>query len=174
MAVDIVQFFPSIQHNVMVKLLIKQGFSDKMANLIGSFFQNRKMTYKWGQQELKEYLADLGTPQGDCLLLVLSALYISLLLNTYLPWDLKQDTNCLFFVDDGMLCASTPSMTRNVTILKRSIELLADYFLKIGIRTEPTKTELMHFIAFDLSKGPRTFKHKCQPDLFFDVAGVTH
>ena len=72
MAVDIVQFFPSIQHNVMVKLLIKQGFSDKMANLIGSFFQNRKMTYKWGQQELKEYLADLGTPQGDCLSPVLS------------------------------------------------------------------------------------------------------
>ena len=40
LAVDIAQFFPSIQHNVMVKLLIKQGFSDKTANLIGSFFKD--------------------------------------------------------------------------------------------------------------------------------------
>jgi len=174
LAVDIAQFFLSIQHKVMVKLLIKQGFSDKTANLIGSFFEDRKTTYRWGQQESKEYLADLGTPQGDCLLPVLSALYISLLLNTYLLWDLKQDTNCLFFVDDRTLCVSTPTMTCNVSILKRSIELLANYFLKIGIRIEPTKTELMHFTAFDLTKGPHTFKHKCQPDLFFDVAGVTH
>ena len=37
LVVDIVQFFLSIQHDVMVKLLIKQGFSDKTANLIGSF-----------------------------------------------------------------------------------------------------------------------------------------
>ncbi len=73
-----------------------------------------------------------------------------------------------------MLCTSTPTMMRNVSILKRSIELLADYFLKIGIHIEPTKTELMHFTAFDLSKGPCTFKHKCQLDLFFNVAGVTH
>ena len=91
-----------------------------------------------------------------------------------MPWDLEQDTNCLFFVDDGTLCTSTPTMMRNVSILKRSIELLADYFLKIGIHIEPTKTELMHFTAFDLSKGPCTFKHKCQLDLFFNVAGVTH
>ncbi len=167
LAVDIAQFFLSIQHKVMVKLLIKQGFSDKTANLIGSFFEDRKTTYRWGQQESKEYLADLGTPQGDCLLPVLSALYISLLLNTYLLWDLKQDTNCLFFVDDRTLCVSTPTMTCNVSILKRSIELLANYFLKIGIRIEPTKSELMHFTAFDLTKGPHTFKHKCQPDLFF-------
>lgn len=168
LAVDIAQFFPSLNHDVANKILTKLGFDSKITNFISSFFQNRHTTYRWGDSTSKMFDVSLGTPQGDPISPVLSALYIAIILKNFFPWDyLEQDVNCLFYVDDGAFFTASPSMATNINRLTQTLHMLTDLFLKIGIHIEPAKLELMHFTAFDVSASQRKFLHKKQPSLFF-------
>ncbi|KAF8689775.1 hypothetical protein AX14_003166 [Amanita brunnescens Koide BX004] len=46
-ALDVAQFFPSLSHAVMGKILERLGFSPIIVALIKSYFQDRVTTYKW-------------------------------------------------------------------------------------------------------------------------------
>ena len=76
-AVDVAQFFPSLSHAVMGCVLDRLGFSPVIVTLIKSYFQDRVTTYKWDSATSRKFDFSLGTPQGDCLSPILSALYIS-------------------------------------------------------------------------------------------------
>jgi hypothetical protein len=76
-AIDVAQFFPSLSHPVMGRILERLGFSPVIVALIESYFQGRVTTYKWDSATSRKYDFSLGTPQGDCLSPILSALYIS-------------------------------------------------------------------------------------------------
>ena len=58
-------------------ILQRLGFSPVIVTLIESYFQGHVMTYKWDSTHSRQYNFSLGTPQGDCLSPILSALYIS-------------------------------------------------------------------------------------------------
>ena len=74
-AVDVAQFFPSLSHDVMTRILERLGFSQTLTTLIKSYFTGRVTSYKWDSAVSKKYDFSLGTPQGDCLSPILSALY---------------------------------------------------------------------------------------------------
>ncbi|KAF8673879.1 hypothetical protein AX14_005296 [Amanita brunnescens Koide BX004] len=84
-ALDIAQFFPSLSHVVMVRILKRLGFSPILVNLIESYFSERVTTYKWDNVLSKKYNFSLGTPQGDCLSPILSALYLSVVIRCVFP-----------------------------------------------------------------------------------------
>ena len=46
-AVDIAQFFPSLNHLATQAILAKLGFSDTLVSLIGSYFAERMTSYRW-------------------------------------------------------------------------------------------------------------------------------
>ena len=64
-AVDVAQFFPSLSHDVMGRMLDRLGFSPVIVTLIKSYFQGRVTTYKWDSATSRKFDFSLGTPQGS-------------------------------------------------------------------------------------------------------------
>ena len=118
-AVDVAQFFPSLSHAVMCRILQQLGFSQVIVTLIESYFRDRVTTYKWDSAQSKQYDFSLGTPQGDCLSPILSALYISVAIKKVFPETMPpSSTRCLFYVDDGTIITASPSLQTNIDILR--------------------------------------------------------
>jgi ribonuclease HI len=176
LALDIAQFFPSLSHSVMAVLLRKLGFHHSIVSFITSFFSHRFTTYKWGAALSQCLPFYYGMPQGNCLSPILSALYISLVLRYLYPHskDSTSKTRCLFFVDDGTLITASTNLTNNTQTLQTSYLAILSFFAKIGLTIEASKTELKHFIAFDLSASRRKFAHVSQPSLSFTFNGCSH
>jgi hypothetical protein len=176
LALDIAQFFPSLSHLVMAILLQELGFHHSIISFITSFFSHRFTTDKWGATLSQCLPFDYSTPQGDCLSPILSALYISLVLQYLYPHskDSTSKTQCLCFVDDGTLITESTNLTTNMQTLQTSYLAILSFFTKIVLAIEVSKTELKHFIAFDLSASRRKFAHISQPSLSFTFNGRSH
>ena len=166
-AIDVAQFFPSLSHDVMARILERLGFSQTLVTLIKSYFAGRVTTYKWDTAVSKKYDFSLGTPQGDCLSPILSALYISVAIRRVFPEImLPATTKCLFFVDDGALITVSPSLQTNVDVLRLYLLLLLQALSDLGLQVEASKTELIHFFAFELTAARRLAISQ-QPHLTF-------
>ncbi|KAF8694177.1 hypothetical protein AX14_002093 [Amanita brunnescens Koide BX004] len=173
-AVDVAQFFPSLSHAVMSAILKRLGFSPVIVTLIESYFRDRVTTYRWDSATSKPYNFSLGTPQGDCLSPILSALYISVAIRRVFPETMPPSTTrCLFFVDDGVIITASPSLQTNVAILRLYLLLLLQALGDIGLQVEASKTELMHFYAFELTASRRLAIVQ-QPHLTFTWKQIDH
>ena len=113
---DISQFFPSLDHRITALILKRLGFDDKLAVLLGSYFRDRTTFYRWDSATSKSYDFSVGTPQGDCISPVLSALYLSIALKAAVPIPFPPpNVRSLFFVDDGLLYAASRSLKQNAS-----------------------------------------------------------
>ena len=174
-AVDVAQFFPSINHHAAKCILMKLGFSHVLTNLIASYFTGRTTVYRWDSATSQPYDFNLGTPQGDCLSPILSALFLSVAIKHVFPHSLPpRSSRCLFFVDDGTLFTASPSLTKNVRVLSVLLQQLLTALAAIGLAIEPSKTELIHFFAFRMAASSRTLAITNQPPLIFEFNGQTH
>ncbi|KAF8641368.1 hypothetical protein AX14_009898, partial [Amanita brunnescens Koide BX004] len=174
-AIDIAQFFPSLNHRAAKLILSRLGFSQTLVNLIGSYFTGRTTTYRWDSATSKPYDFNMGTPQGDCLSPILSALYLSVAIKHVFPHSSPpRSTRCLFFVDDGALYTASPSLTTNVRVLSSLLLQLLTTLDAIGLAIEASKTELIHFYAFRLAPSSRTLAITHQPSLVFQWKNHTY
>ncbi|KAF8622194.1 hypothetical protein AX15_007303 [Amanita polypyramis BW_CC] len=76
LAIDMAQYFPSLNHEVLKIMLKKLGFTNNITNLFSSYFNDRVTVYLWGNQESSQFSASDGVPQGDPLSPILSDLYV--------------------------------------------------------------------------------------------------
>ncbi|KAF8685346.1 hypothetical protein AX14_004030 [Amanita brunnescens Koide BX004] len=174
-AIDIAQFFPSINHRAATCILSRLGFSETLVTLIGSYFTGRTTVYRWDSATSMPYDFNLGTPQGDCLSPILSALVLSVAIKHVFPSaSLPSRTKSLFFVNDGALYTASPSLTTNVRLLSSTLIRLLTALRCIGLAVEPSKTELMHFFAFQMAASSRSLSIQSQPSLTFEWDGVNH
>ena len=99
---------------------------------------------------------DVGTPQGDCISPVLSAIYLAagLRIATPLPFP-PPNVQSLFFVDDGLLYCSSRKPSQNVQRIKQCLDQLQDTLAAFGLFIDVDKTELIHFPGFAKGKGGR-------------------
>ena len=175
LALDIAQFFPSINHSVLCTLLTKLGFNHKLTTLLASFLKDRTTTYKWdGISTTTHFQCSEGIPQGDPLSLILSALYLALIIHYHFLWDTDKWVNSLFYVDDGTLVCSSPSLDNNVTLLSILYKHFLCLLANIGLTVEQTKLELKHFIAYNLSGPKCSFVVINQPSLRYTWQGVEY
>ncbi|KAF8658885.1 hypothetical protein AX14_007702 [Amanita brunnescens Koide BX004] len=73
-AFDISQFFPSLSHVTCTLILRKFGFSESLTRIFQSYFNGRITRYKWDSATSDDYEFNIGTPQGDCISPILSAI----------------------------------------------------------------------------------------------------
>ncbi|KAF8723942.1 hypothetical protein AX14_008985 [Amanita brunnescens Koide BX004] len=66
-AIDVAQFFPSLNHHAVTNVLAKLGFAPRLVDLLKSYFRGRSTVYRWDTALSKPYDFSMGTPQGDCL-----------------------------------------------------------------------------------------------------------
>ena len=171
-AIDIAQFFPSLNHHAVTRVLSKLGFPDQLVTLLGSYFTDRTTVYRWDSALSAPYDFSMGTPQGDCLSPIVSALYLSVAIKSVFPHTFPPSrVRSLFFVDDGVLYTASESLLLNVRVLSKTLLQLLTALASIGLNIEASKTELMHFYAFQLNASSRSLARVHQLHLDFTWQG---
>ncbi|KAF8669463.1 hypothetical protein AX14_006046 [Amanita brunnescens Koide BX004] len=155
-AFDISQFFPSLSHRVTELVLRKFGFGEELISIFRSYFSNRITTYKWDSATSREYQFSIGTPQGDCISPILSAIYLAAGIKVASPLPFPPpNVRSLFFVDDGLLYCSSKSLAQNARRIEAVLDRIQTALAKLGLFIDIGKTELIHFPGFAPAKTGR-------------------
>ncbi|KAF8629769.1 hypothetical protein AX14_011091 [Amanita brunnescens Koide BX004] len=112
---------------------------------IWSYFTGQITRYKWDSATSRDYEFNIGTPQGDCISPILSAIYLAAGIKVALPLPFPPpNVHSLFFVDDGLLYCASSSLQQNT-----------ERIATLGLFIDVDKTELIHFPGFDKNKKAR-------------------
>ncbi|KDR64959.1 hypothetical protein GALMADRAFT_82479, partial [Galerina marginata CBS 339.88] len=83
LAFDLAQFFPSINHDVLLAVLPKLGFPPNVVKFFASYLVGRSTQYAWNAFVSPHRSADVGVGQGSALSPVLSALTLTLIMRLF-------------------------------------------------------------------------------------------
>jgi len=147
LAFDISQFFPSLNHQLLVSILDKAGLNPKISKFFANYLVRRSTKYLWNDFLSPSFMVDVGVGQGSALSPVLSALYLSPLiyiLEKRLK-NLNLPISILSFVDDGLFIAQNSSFSTSNAQLFCSYNILSNLLNSFGLVVEHSKTEIFHF-----------------------------
>lgn len=146
LALDIEQFYLSVNHSLLQAILAKLRFAIPLISFMSSYLAGRTTWLSFSGQLSPEYQASTGLGQGSSLSPVLANLYIAPLLRSIAPEVFSHGkSGLLFFVDDGVLIASSPSMEDNVKSLATTYCRIDDGLKALGLKIGHDKTEFIHF-----------------------------
>ncbi|KAL1945876.1 hypothetical protein VTO73DRAFT_1878 [Trametes versicolor] len=149
LAFDVAQFYPSVNHRMLLGILRKQGFSAMLVNFLEQYLSGRSTAYRWDVLTSPLFAAvDVGVVQGSSLSPPLANLYIAPVIHRLCttssdgtgghPW-------LQFFVDDGLWSVSRADLDGNVSVLRDEYRRTIAEFDRVGLRVEHEKTEACHF-----------------------------
>ena len=103
LAFDISQFFPSLNHRLLILILEKAGLDPKVMNFFANYLIQRSTKYLWNELSSPSFEVNIGVGQGSVLSPILSTLYLSLLIYIIEKRfkNLNLPISILSFVDDG-------------------------------------------------------------------------
>ncbi|KAF7761106.1 hypothetical protein Agabi119p4_10515 [Agaricus bisporus var. burnettii] len=121
-AFDMAQFFPSLNHEVLLRVLSQQGFLASVWNFFASYLVGRQTSYRWNMFESPNFQADVGVGQGSALSPVLSALYFSLVMKVFYQRISHSKCDVLSYVDYGTLVCQSRTLDQNLPKLSEAYE----------------------------------------------------
>jgi len=153
LAFDISQFFPSLNHQLLVLILEKIELDSKVTNFFANYLIQRSTKYQWNDLSSPPFEVNVGVGQGSALSSILSTLYLSLLLYIIEKRfkNLNIPISILSFVDDGLFIVQNKSITISNSHLFYSYNILSKLLDSFGLIIEHSKTEIFHFSR---SQGP--------------------
>ena len=155
-AFDIAQFFPSLSHKGCALVLERFGFNRSLINIFNSYFNGRITRYKWDSATSVDFGFDIGTPQGDCISPILSAIYLAAGLKVSVPLPFPPpNVRSLFFVDDGLLYCASKKPSQNIQRIEKCLDKVQTTLATLGLFIDVEKTDLIHFPGFNMSKPSR-------------------
>jgi hypothetical protein len=178
-AFDIVQFFPSLNHGMLMAILRQSGFPEKVIWFFSSYLVNRETLYRWGEFSSPKMNADVGVGQGFALSPVKSALYFAPVLAIFNQRAAHLDVTVLSYVDDGTLIVQSKSWDSNLRILREAYGIMFDLLTEFGLVLEHDKLELFHFSrkpgdenpSLDLGYQPYTEGNPLKPKAYWRYLG---
>jgi len=147
LAFDISQFFPSLNHRLLVLILEKAGLDPRVTDFFVNYLVRRSTKYLWNDFISPSFMVNVGVGQGSALSPILSALYLSPLFYI-LEKRLKNfnlPISILSFVDDGLFIAQNKSFSSSNSQLFCSYNVLSNLLTSFGLIVEHSKTEIFHF-----------------------------
>jgi hypothetical protein len=138
-AFDITQFFPSLNHDVLLEIISQLGFPVKMGPFFRSYLVGRHTTYCWDAFTSDPFVADVGVGQGSALSPILSVLYLTLITRLFHASDIGQRVSLMFYVDDSTIIAQSPWVEDNLAPLKEVYGWLFRAFTALGLVLEHDK-----------------------------------
>ncbi|CAA7264615.1 unnamed protein product [Cyclocybe aegerita] len=145
LAFDIAQFFPSINHEMFMAVLRKQGFLPILVDFFASYLVGRSTVYCWNTFQSDSQSADMGVRQGSALLSVISGLFIAPVMNLFYIKAAPLNTTLLSFVDNGAILAQSKQLDDNNVGLHKAYKIIYLLFVAFALVLEHDKTELFHF-----------------------------
>ncbi|PPQ89621.1 hypothetical protein CVT25_012633, partial [Psilocybe cyanescens] len=144
-AFDVAQFFPSLNHEVLMAILWKLGFSDNVVKFFSHYLVSRSTQYAWGDFVSDLCQENVAVGQSSALSLVLCALYVTLIMRLFEQDPLTRGCFLLSYVNDGTLVVQLKSLLNNCAALQRAYGVIFELFKKFGLALEHDKSEVFHF-----------------------------
>jgi hypothetical protein len=144
-AFNIAQFFPLLNHEMLMAVLARQGFPEHVWKFFASYLVRRGMRYLWNSFSSDRRSANVGVGQGSALSLVLSALYLAPVIKLFKSQTVHLNCNVLSYVDDGTLIVQAKDWGSNLNPLREAYGIVFNLFNHIGLVLEHVKSELFHF-----------------------------
>jgi hypothetical protein len=82
-AFDLAQFFPSINHELILSILEKQGFAPEIVAFFRSYLVGRHTQYAWDDNLSLAFPSSVGLGQGSAMSPVISALTLAPLMKEF-------------------------------------------------------------------------------------------
>ena len=147
LAFDISQFFPSLNHRILVLILEKAGLNPKVMTFFANYLIQRSTKYLWNNLSSPMFNVNVGVGQGSALFPILSSLYLFPLLyileNRFK--NLRIPISILSFVDNGLFITQNKSINISHSHLFCSYNILSKLLDSFGLIIEHSKTENFHF-----------------------------
>jgi len=147
LAFDIMQFFSSLNHQLLSLILDKADFDHKVSCFFKNYLVDRKTKYFWDSFSFPFCNIDISVSQISALFFILSALYFSLIfhiLEKHLK-NLKIPILTLFFIDDGLFISQHRSISVSNINLYCSYNVISTFLTKFKLIIEHEKTKVFHF-----------------------------
>jgi len=132
---------------LLLLILTKASFDHKVSNFFKNYLVDKKTKYLWNSFSSLFYIVDVGISQELTLLLILSALYLSLIfyiLENYLK-NLKTPISILSFMDNGLFIAQHKSISISNMNLYCSYNVISTLLIRFGLVVKHGKTKVFHF-----------------------------
>ncbi|CAA7267368.1 unnamed protein product [Cyclocybe aegerita] len=179
LAFDIMQFFPSINHEMFMAVLRKQGFLPVLVEFFASYLVGRSTVYCWNTFQSDSWSADMGVGQGSALSPVISGLFIALVMKLFYIKAAPLNTTLLSFVDDRTILAQSKQLDDNNVGLRKAYKIIYLLFVAFALVLEHDKTELFHFSrrrdaynpSLDLGYAPHTRATPLKPKTYWRYLG---
>jgi Reverse transcriptase (RNA-dependent DNA polymerase) len=170
-AFDIAQFFPLLNHEVLLQVIDRSEFPPCVGNFFRSYLVGRRTTYKWNAFTSGSYAADVGVGQSSALSPVLSALYLAPVIKLFVAHIVARKTDLMSYVDDGLLITCARWLEDNLQPLREAYGWMHQAFEAIGLVLEHSKSEAFHFsrvranlaLPIDLGFAPHTGDSPLRP-----------
>ena len=149
LAFDIMQFFLSLNHCFLTRIIHKAGLDNRVANFFDNYLINRKTNYKWNSFSLPIININIGVGQRSALSLILFVLYLSsflYILEKHLK-NLKIPISIISFVDNGLLISQDKSLNILISHLFCSYNVVTNLLDKFGLIVKHSKTNVFHFLG---------------------------
>jgi hypothetical protein len=144
-AFDIAQFFPSLNHEMLMAVLAQQGFLEHVWAFFASYLVRRGTRYLWNLFSSDRRSADVGMGQGSALSPVLSALYLAPVIKLFKSQAAHLNCNVLSYVDDGTLIVQAKDWGSNLNHLQEAYRIVFNLFECFELVLEHDKSKLFHF-----------------------------
>ena len=147
LAFDIVQFFPSLNDQLLSLILDKASFNSKVLLFFQNYLVGRKTKYFWNSFSFSFFNIDIRVGQRSVLSLILSALYLSLVFHIFEKRikNLKIPISILSFVDNGLFITQDKSLVVLNTNLFCSYNIISSLLRKFELIMKHGKIEVFHF-----------------------------
>ena len=147
LAFDIVQFFPSLNHQLLPLILDKVELDQKISMFFKNYLVGRKTKYLWNNFISPFFNVNVGVSQGLALSSILSALYLS---PVFYSFDnhlkiLKIPISIISFVDNGLFISQNKSILHSNANLFCCYNIILSLLTKYGLVIEHRKTDIFHF-----------------------------
>ena len=164
LAFDISQFFPSLNHCLLVLILEKAGLDPKITNFFANYLIQRSTKYLWNKLSFPSFEVNIGVGQGSALSPILSTLYLSPLIYIIEKRfkNLNLPISILSFIDNSLFIVQNKSFTISNSHLYCSYNILSKLLDSFGLIIKHSKTEIFHF---NRSHGPFNPPHLGGPIL---------
>ena len=156
LAFDILQFFPFLNHRLLMWIILKAGLDTQVVNFFSNYLIDRKTNYFWNNFSSPIFNINIGVGQGLALSPILLALYLSsflYILEKCLK-NLKIFVSIIFFVDDGLFISQNKLFETSNFCLFCSYNIITKLLDKFGLVVEHSKTKIFHFSRLHGSFNP--------------------
>jgi hypothetical protein len=177
-AFDIAQFFPSLNHSLLVNILKRQGFPGEVVKFFSSYLKDRSTQFLWNGLLSPLFDATVGVGQGSALSPVLSVLYIAPVMHGFTACTQHLGCIILSYMDDGTIIIQFKSLSDNLVPLKEAYWAINNILQVFGLVLEHDKSEIFHFtrtrrdipppLALDNNILLTPKLHWCYLGFFFD------